>query len=293
MQGSGQVKVERMELTHFRHLWGVEEGYGTAFPKFRERGYTGVEALLYVPDERYLPTAGQRASFDRERERTGLEFIGLIWTLGGTVKEHLKSFREQYEANVDHGAVLVNSMGGRDIWSDDEVLRYYEEAQKLESTLGCPVTHEIHRSRPFYHPSRFMALIDRLPELKLCADFSHWTCACEGMLEESHEAIRRCAAQCWHLHTRVGHEEGPQVADPRAPEARRHLASHEEWWEMVWEAQVACGQERLTATPEFGPPPYMQTLPHTGEPVAPLEAICDWQKERQASHFREWWQRRS
>lgn len=278
-----------MELTHFRHLWGVEEGYETAFPKFRERGYAGVEALLYVPDERYLPTARQRASFDRERERAGLEFIGLIWTLGDTVEAHIESFREQYAANADHGAQLVNSMGGREIWSDEDVIRYYEATLAIESAGGIPVTHEIHRSRPFYHPSRFLGLIDRLPELKLCADFSHWTCACEGMLEESGEAIERCAAQSWHLHTRVGHEEGPQVADPRAPEAARHLSCHEAWWETVWSAQRTRGLDRFTATPEFGPPPYMQTLPYTGQPVASLEAICDWQMARQGQHFREWW----
>jgi len=277
-----------MELAHFRALWGVEEGYETAFPKFRERGYRGVEALLYVPDERYLPHVGQRKVFDREREQAGLEFIGVIWTLGATVEEHIESFREQYGANVDHGAKLVNAMGGRDIWSEVEVLKYYETVLALEASVGCPVTHEIHRSRPFYHPSRFLALIDYLPELKLCADFSHWTCVCEGMLEESLEAIDRCAKQTWHLHTRVGYEEGPQVADPRAPEAQRYVALHEAWWEKVWASQRARGMDRLTATPEFGPPPYMQTLPYTGAPVACLEEICDWQMRRQEAHFKAW-----
>jgi len=277
-----------MELLHFRHLWGVTEDYASAFPKFKESGYTGVEALLFVPDERYLPSAEQRQSFDRERQRAGLEFYGLIWTLGQDVAAHLESFKQQYLLNVEHGASLVNSMGGRDIWSDDEVMRYYEGVLQLESEVGCPVTHEIHRSRPFFHPLRFMQLIERLPQLKLCADFSHWVCACEGLLEESEAAIRKCAAQTYHLHTRVGHEEGPQVPDPRAPEAERYNRAHEVWWEIVWEAQRARGEQRLTATPEFGPPPYMQVLPYTGEPVADLEAICDWQMRRQAAHFSDW-----
>ncbi|MEM7790807.1 MAG: TIM barrel protein [Verrucomicrobiota bacterium] len=277
-----------MELTHFRHLWGVTEDYAIAFPKFKEKGYAGVEALLFVPDERYLPSVVQRESFAAELERSGLEFFGLIWTLGDGVDAHLCSFEAQYRSNIEHGATLVNSMGGHDSWCDDEILRYYNGALEIEAEYGVPVTHEIHRGRPFFHPLCFVRLIDQLPELKLCADFSHWTCASESMLEDHIETIRRCAKQTVHLHTRVGHEEGPQVSDPRAPEFSRYLEAYELWWEIIWEAQLAAGMTRITATPEYGPPPYMPTLPYSGEPVAELETICDWQKERQANHFRDW-----
>jgi len=275
-----------MEIEHFRHLWGVTDDYAKAFEAFREAGYTGVEALLFVPDERYLPSPAQRASFARERERSGLDMIGLVWTLGKTVEEHVASFETQYLANIEQGCRFVNSMGGRDVWSDEKVLRYYEATLGLEQKHGCPVTHEIHRSRPFFHPLRFLRLIDRFPEMKLCADFSHWVCACEGLLEDSVEAIRKCARQTWHLHTRVGHEEGPQVADPRAPEAERYCEAHECWWDQVWASQWERGMERVTVTPEFGPPPYMTTLPYTGQPVADLAAICDWQMRRQEARFK-------
>jgi hypothetical protein len=43
-----------------------------------------------------------------------------------------------------------------------------------------------------------------------------------------------------------------------------------------------------TVCPEFGPPPYLPTLPYSGKPVADLGEVCDWQRGRQASHFKAW-----
>ena len=40
-----------------------------------------------------------------------------------------------------------------------------------------------------------------------------------------------------------------------------------------------------TLTPEFGPPPYLHTLPHTNVPVADLAAVCDWMASRQRDRF--------
>jgi len=50
--------------------------------------------------------------------------------------------------------------------------------------------------------------------------------------------------------------------------------AHFSWWRTIWEAQVKrVGAESdavLWSEPEFGPPPYLQTLPYTSQPVADL-----------------------
>ena len=69
---------------------------------------------------------------------------------------------------------------------------------------------------------------------------------------------------------RVGHAEGPQVNDPRAPEHACDVAAHFVWWRAIWLAQAQRGAAESWAEPEFGPPPYLQTLPHTCAPVADL-----------------------
>ena len=53
-------------------------------------------------------------------------------------------------------------------------------------------------------------------------------------------------------------------------------------------AQQARGADETTLTPEFGPPPYLHTLLCTQQPVAGLEAICDWMALRQAQHLASW-----
>ena len=78
----------------------------------------------------------------------------------------------------------------------------------------------------------------------------------------------------------MGYEEGPQVPDPRAPEWFRHLEAHENWWALVRASQKARAMAVATVTPEFGPAPYLHTLPFTQAPVADLAHICDWMARR-------------
>ena len=99
------------------------------------------------------------------------------------------------------------------------------------------------------------------------------------------EIIQRCAERCIHMHARVGYPEGPQVADPRAPESQMYLEAHEHWWDIIWDSQATRGMEVSTLTPEYGPPPYLQILPYTAAPVANLWEICRWQAEREADRF--------
>ena len=75
------------------------------------------------------------------------------------------------------------------------------------------------------------------------------------------------------------------MPDPSAPEYAPHLAAHEAWWEHIWQSQRSRGFASSTLTPEFGPPPYLQTLPHTNVPVVDLAVVCDWMARRQRERF--------
>jgi hypothetical protein len=54
---------------------------------------------------------------------------------------------------------------------------------------------------------------------------------------------------------------------------------------MIWQSQWERGLAESTLTPEFGPPPYLPTLPHTYVPVADLANVCDWMARRQTERF--------
>ena len=109
--------------------------------------------------------------------------------------------------------------------------------------------------------------------MKVVADFSHFVCVCERLLEDREGDLATIMTRAIHVHGRVGHEEGPQVSDPRAPEWAPHVERHFDWWTMMRKTARARGAESFTFTPEFGPPGYMQTLPFTRQPVADLRRL--------------------
>ena len=70
-----------------------------------------------------------------------------------------------------------------------------------------------------------------------------------------------------HIHARIGHPEGPQVNDPRASEWDAIVKMHIEWWDTIVKRKRAEGKP-ITILTEFGPPPYLPTIPYTNQPIA-------------------------
>ena len=261
-----------------RHLWGVDLKHGLDhhLPRWREVGYEAVEAPL--------PQAPDRSAFLRFLKDSGWPWIAQVFSRefvpGGTVREHLDSLRQQIEDCLDSQPLFFNAHSGSDAWSLAEAEDFFGAMLELEHRVGLAIAHETHRMRCFGNPWTTRAVLGRFPNLKLTCDFSHWVCVTERLLEDCGEIIQMAAHHCHHLHARVGYEEGPQVPDPRAPEWSRHLAAHERWWELIWASQKQRGMVVATVTPEFGPPPYLHTLPFTQAPVADLADICDWMARR-------------
>ncbi len=271
-----------MKIMIYRNLWGCTGARGEAVAAALDGGYDGIEAVLFNDAE--------HAEMRRVLRRRRAPFKGTIWTrhAGTAVADHVRAFKGQLRSYLRTGADSINVIGGYDCWGEDEAARYFEAALKASDAAGVPVSHETHRNSALHHPFPARKAIERFPELRLTCDFSHWVVACERLIEDQIDLIRLCGTRTDHIHMRVGTEQAPQVADVRSPEARRYLRVFERWWDILWEAQLARGLAVTTACPEFGPPPYLPTLPYSGAPVADLAAVCDWQRDRQAARFRRW-----
>ncbi len=269
-----------MKLLVYRNLWGVTGARAAALAQIAAAGYDGIECMI-------LETAHCRELKPLIR-RHRLDYKGVIWTRGLTVAEHLASFHEQLARlrTMDPSGFTV--IGGYDCWDDDDTARFYEEMLRIEEKLGLPLAHEVHRNTCLFHPAPTRRILSRFPSLKLACDFSHWVISCERLLDDNLDLIRQCGRQAVHIHARVGHEQAPQLADLRAPEAQPYRDAFDRYWEIIWEEQARRGLAVTSLCPEFGAPPYQPTLPYTGMPVADLRAICDWQADRQRQHFAEW-----
>jgi sugar phosphate isomerase/epimerase len=271
-----------MKLKVFKSLWGMT---GSLEDQFRQIAAAGV----YDGIETSMPTAENEARFRALLARHKLDYLPMVFSAGKTVQEHAASFREDLQRALTFAPAVINAHGGKDWFSAEEQAQFaaaaLEATQELATPNGVLVAHETHRGRMMFTPANTAKLLRRFPDLRLNADFSHWCCVCESLLEDQPTAMKLACERSVHIHGRVGHPEGPQVSDPRAPEFADAVAKHFGWWDAIVEAQRAAGRSVMTFTPEFGPPSYMPALPYTRQPVADLWDICMYMTQQFRSRF--------
>jgi sugar phosphate isomerase/epimerase len=254
-------------------MWGMPGGsLRENLTLAKEAGFDGIE--MAVPAD-----PAQKEELRALLRELGLILVGQQWTSGATPAAHAASFEEQYRRNAELAPLLVNSHTGRDIYSLQENLVIFRKAEELEKSIGIPLVHELHRGRPTYASPSTMQLLDALPNLRMTADFSHWCCVHETLLEDQGPQVERAIAHTHHVHARVGHAEAPQVTDPRVEEWRPAVEAHLRWWKAIVAARKAAGASSLTICPEFGPPPYLVTLPDSGRPIVDLWAVNRYMKD--------------
>jgi sugar phosphate isomerase/epimerase len=248
-----------------------------SFKRIKEGGFDGVE--LGLPDD--LQTC---ALARRLLDECGLAVIAQQWTAGKTAAEHAASFEEQYHRAVTLKPLCVNSHTGCDFFPLKENLRVFDRAAELEAAAGVPVVHETHRGRALFSAVSTTTLLEARPGLRLAADLSHWCCVHESLLENQASAVEQALKRSYHIHARVGHSQGPQITDPGDPQWLTAMTAHLHWWKTIANHRRAEGEKFLPVCPEFGPPPYMVTLPHTRQPIADLWEVNQymrrWLKER-------------
>ncbi|MBI5666425.1 MAG: sugar phosphate isomerase/epimerase [Chloroflexi bacterium] len=256
-----------MSILVFRALWGMTGPLPEQMERIAAAGYDGIEAWPGA-------VTTIQAEFIRLVEAHQLKLI-MAWNADR--REDLAPVLNEL---ASYHPIKINLHSGHDYFTHDEGCAFIEEALRLEDQIGIPVSHETHRGRIFYTPWDTLFYLQRFDTLKLTADYSHWVNVCERLPDDQAEALALANQRTIHVHGRVGYEEGPQVPDPSAPEYAYHLAWHEQQWEQIKQHRAAANDLPLTFTPEYGPPNYLHTLPHTNVPVADLWNVCLWGMNR-------------
>ena len=277
-----------MELKLFKTLWGRTGSIVSAADQAVEAGFAGLEG----------GATGSQAYRDellQALQTRRLEYIQEIVTAGGyvprrhaSVEEHVADVARQLHQGQSLEPRSVTIIGGCDAWSPEQSVRFFSEAQEVAARMNVTCSFETHRSRSLFNPWTTLAILERLPELRLTCDFSHWVVVMERQLDEDWEVVLEVARHAQHIHARVGYDQGPQVPHPAAPEYATALASHQCCWEAIWAIQQGTGYSVTTMTPEFGPDGYLHTLPFTHQPVADLWEINSWMGKTEKSHFQDW-----
>jgi hypothetical protein len=256
-----------MKLNFHKSLWEVQCTNPSELSHYlnviNNEGYQGTELFLPFYSIDVDTTLKAHAEF-------GLDIITGIATDGADIKQHLASLTKQVEQALEFSPTLINCHTGRDIFSLKDNLMLFEAALKLEQKHNMTITHETHRFRPTFSTFGTEQIINELPELNLNLDISHWMVVHESDLSDQAERLKKLFKSVYHIHGRVGFEEGPQVTNPEDERWQAHLINHTQLWQKVVDNAAARQDNSFTITPEFGPFPYAHILPATGEHLADI-----------------------
>ena len=266
------VIPEKFSLKVMGTGWGFAGTVDAFCAKAKHAGYDGIET--WWPGD----AAAQKELFDAlQKHQLDIGFLA-----GGSDKDPAKHF-QQFTQMVDGAAyqqiqkpLYINCHSGRDFFSMEVNGKFIDYTSKVAKDTGIIICHESHRSRILFAAHIAKEYIQKYPDLRMTLDISHWCNVHESLLHDQEETVQLALTRVDHIHARVGHPEGPQVNDPRAPEWDATVKRHLEWWDGVVQQKIKNGVNKLTILTEFGPPDYMPTLPYTRQPLGDQWAINEY-----------------
>ena len=248
--------------------WGFPGTVDEYCAKVKKDGYDGIEIWwpLQQKEQDELFNALQKYSLE----------VGFL-TAGheSDYQSHFSTFTNMIDAaaaNKVQKPLYINCHSGRDYFSYEENKTFINHTVQLAKQTGIKICHETHRSRMLFAAPVARHYIETVPELRITFDVSHWCNVSETLLQDQQSTINLTLPRVDHVHARIGHPEGPQVNDPRAPEWDDAVKAHFTWWDNIVALKKKQG-DTLTVLTEFGPPTYMPTLPYTQQPLADQWAI--------------------
>jgi len=269
-----------MNINYLCPHWGSEGKTAKSFfEAIQKEGYNGIE--INLPEDNTFLNDFQA---ELESARAAYRAFGFIAqsvpeARKENVQEHIKRVLQRLEFLAGFSPDSINSHTGKDYFSFEDNCRVIEAIENFAIKNNIMVMHETHRGRFSFHGPSLLPYLDRFPDMKVAADFSHWCTVSESLLEGQAEVLEKVLPHIVHIHARVGHEQAPQAADPFAPEWQHHLEQYLSWWKDIKHYKTGKGDSKLTITPEAGPVPYMPAVPFTNQPLGNQWAINAKMKE--------------
>jgi sugar phosphate isomerase/epimerase len=248
--------------------WGFNGTMDAYCAKVKKEGYDGIE--IWWPAEK--PAQDELFA---ALKKYNLEVGFLTAGSQSNYKDHFVTFKKMIGAaahNTIQKPLYINCHSGRDYFSYEDNKTFIDHTTDLAKQTGIKICHETHRSRMLYSAPIARNFIEKNSALRITLDISHWCNVHETLLQDQKETVDVTLQRVDHIHARIGHTQGPQVNDPRAPEWEGAVKAHFAWWDKVVEMKKKSG-DVLTVLTEFGPPDYMPTEPYTRKPLSDQWAV--------------------
>ena len=221
--------------------WSIKE----KFRRVKEAGFEGIEiAVAKAEDEgRY------RKLFDQTELFPGL--VGRLFT----VDDFRRLIAQGKRLRAEYLVVQV----GHAFMRDDEALELLRAGWQIAAGEGLPMMLETHRGTLTQNLYRTYGLLDRLPELRLTGDFSHYVVGGEmGGLPAAEQImrLRPLLDRVDSMHARISNGEQVQV------DVGAGVGPLAQTWVDIWAETLRCWRrqaqpgEWFPFTSELGPPSY-------------------------------------
>jgi sugar phosphate isomerase/epimerase len=261
LQAQKKKSQDKAKVQFFAPTWGN----GLSLPDFCKRvkdaGYHGIETPLSFD-------SGERNYTMETAQKHGLLVIAQYYqSFDADPVKNLQNYEKHLRNMISAKPLKINTQTGKDYFTFEQNKPQFELATKLSKESGIPIVHETHRGKALFSAHNSKEYFQKLPEARITLDISHWCNVAESLLADQVESVALALGRADHIHSRVGHGEGPQVNDPRAPEWKSTVEAHLAWWDKIYAMHAKAGTT-LTVTTEFGPATYMPVLPYTQQPVA-------------------------
>jgi sugar phosphate isomerase/epimerase len=257
---SGTRPQPGFALLIFATNWGYTGTWDEFCSRIKKLGYDGTELWFPMDDQQRTGVLATLKQYD-------LKYGFLIGSGDPDPEKNFAEFSAQLEGAVKHKPVYINCHSGKDYFGFEQNRKFIDLTIRLSRETKIPVYHETHRSRILYAAPVARDFMQQLQALEITLDASHWCNVHESLLDDQEETMSLALERTGHIHARIGHPEGPQVNDPRAPEWKAAVEKHFSWWDKVVERHKRAGKV-MTILTEFGPPDYLPALPFTRQPLA-------------------------
>ncbi|WP_307300215.1 sugar phosphate isomerase/epimerase family protein [Neobacillus driksii] len=235
--------------------WSMEE----KVRRIAEAGYNGINGMLPEGEE-------------AEQWKQLLDQYNLSYSVNAYPKtaEELDVFLRKAKSfgRVD----FVNVQVMRPFLVGNHAVQLLAEMAELSRSAGIPAYIETHRGTITQDLLRTVEFAERLPELELTIDFSHYVVAGEmrTVSDEAEELLQKLLSRTKSIHARVSNGEQVQIDIPMFESVGKGeiefedpmLKHFQRWWlegMRCWR-QAAKEDEVLPFICELGPPPYAITV---------------------------------
>lgn len=259
-----------MNIKYICPYWGAEKDSAETFvDRVLSEKYEGIEInlppLTSIFTENFIAEIEDILSTDKD-------FVFILQQLTApeneSVDNYIKKMEKSFSELASFQPSFINSHTGKDYYSFDDNCRVIEACLNFSIKKNVRILHETHRGRFSFHAATLLPYLKKFPEMELVGDFSHFCAVSESLFQDQEDIIQQIIPHVSHIHARIGHEQGPQVNDPAAPEWQNHFNWFASWWQEIIIKKEEQGWNSFTITPEHGPYPYMPQAPYTKHPLS-------------------------